>query len=168
MPDTFSIDFACLQISSFEKVILYSFWDIPPVKIGKHAQVKHFPNPSAKRARLPQIKTVKLPDKKPGISDRSSFLRRRSVKFQFVWPNCVQYNIPLAGLLQKHVGIRDSSATYQKCFVCLALYYESVRFIETTTCQCRQLKLNLSSTQINFYCLMANQTPALLRERELQ
>ena len=120
----FSIDFACLQISSFEKVILYSFWDIPPVKIGKPAQVKHFPNPSAKHARLPQIKTVKLPDKKPAISDKSSFLRRRSVKFQFVWPNCVQYNIPLAGLLQKHVGIRDSSATYQKWFLCLALYYQ--------------------------------------------
>ena len=84
MADTFSINFACLQISSFEKVILYSFWDIPPVKIGKHAQVKHFPNPSAKHARLPQIKTVKPPDKKPGISDRSSFLRRRSV-----WQNCV-------------------------------------------------------------------------------
>ena len=32
----------------------------------------------------PQIKTVKPPDKKPGISDRSSFLRRRSVKFHFV------------------------------------------------------------------------------------
>ena len=33
----------------------------------------------------PQIKTVKLPDEKPGISDRSSSLRRRKVKFQFVW-----------------------------------------------------------------------------------
>ena len=36
-----------------------------------------------------QIKTVKPPDKKPGISDRSSSLRRRRVKFQFVWQNCV-------------------------------------------------------------------------------
>ena len=49
----------------------------------------------------PQTKTVKPPDKKPGISDRSSFLRRRSVKFQFVWQKLC-YNIPLAGLLQKH------------------------------------------------------------------
>ena len=28
MPDTVSTDLACLQISSFETVILYSFWDI--------------------------------------------------------------------------------------------------------------------------------------------
>ena len=45
MPDTFSIDFACLQ-----SVILYSFLDIPPNKIVKHAQVKHFPEGSAKHA----------------------------------------------------------------------------------------------------------------------
>ena len=36
-------------------------------------------------ARFATVKTVKLHDKKPGISDRSSFLRRRKVKFQFVW-----------------------------------------------------------------------------------
>ena len=30
------------------------------------------------------------------------------------------------------------------------------------TCQYRQLKLNPLSTQINIYCLMTNQTPALL------
>ena len=35
--------------------------------------------------------------------------------------------------------------------------YESVRFIEMTTYQ-----LNLLSTQINIYCLMTNETPALL------
>ena len=29
----------------------------------------------------PQIQTVKPPDKKPGISDKSTFMRRRSVKF---------------------------------------------------------------------------------------
>ena len=52
MRDTFSIDFACLQIFPFETVILYSFWDIPPNKICKHAQVKHFPNRSAKHARF--------------------------------------------------------------------------------------------------------------------
>ena len=32
----------------------------------------------------------------------------------------------------------------------------------STTCQCRQFKLNLMSTQINIYCLITNQTPALL------
>ena len=53
MSETFSIDYACFQISPFETVILYSFWDIPPNnKIRKHAQVKHFPNRSAKHARL--------------------------------------------------------------------------------------------------------------------
>ena len=64
----------------------------------------------------PQIKTVKPADKKPDISDRSSFLRRRSVKFQFVWQK-LSYNITLAGLPQKYVGLRDSSAKYQKSFV---------------------------------------------------
>ena len=37
----------------------------------------------------PQIKTVKPPDKKPGISDRSSFLRRRRLKFSSFGRNCV-------------------------------------------------------------------------------
>ena len=39
----------------------------------------------------PQIKTVKPPDKKPGISDRSSFLRRRSFNISVrlaEWPGC--------------------------------------------------------------------------------
>ena len=137
MADTFSINFACLQISSFEKVILYSFWDIPPVKIGKHAQVKHFPNPSAKHARLPQIKTVKPPDKKPGISDRSSFLRRRSRRFQFVWPNCVT-TFPWPGCFKSMLAyvIHPQNTKNPSC-VCsrCALWYESVRFMETSTCQ---------------------------------
>ena len=57
---------------------------------------------------------------------------------------------------------------------CVGARWALLRFIETTTCQCRQLKLNPLSTQINIYCLMTNQTPALLvrynalRERELQ
>ena len=114
MPDTFSIDFACLQISRFETVILNSFWDIP------------------------QIKTVKPPDKKPSISDRYSFLRRRSVKFQFVWQKRC-YNIPLAELLQKHVDLRihPQNAKIPSCVCarCALWYDESVRFIETTTSQ---------------------------------
>ena len=87
----------------------------------------------------PQIKTVKPPYKKPGISDRESFLHRRSVKFHFVWQKRC-HNIPLAGLLQKHVSLRDLSA---KCQISLCVgvrcalwpYYESVRVTETTTCQ---------------------------------
>ena len=51
MPDTISIDFACLQ-NLLKTVILCSFLDIPPNKIGKHAQVKHFPKGSAKHARF--------------------------------------------------------------------------------------------------------------------
>ena len=35
----------------------------------------------------------------------------------------------------------------------------------STTCQCRQLKVNPLSTQINIYCLMTNQTPLLLVQR---
>ena len=65
-----------------------------------------------------QITTVKSPNKKPCISDRSSILHQRSVKFQFVWQKLC-YNIPLAGLLQKHIGLRHSSTKYQKSFLCL-------------------------------------------------
>ena len=52
MPDTFSIDLASLQISPFKKVILYSFWAIPPNKIGKHAEMEHFPDRNTKYARF--------------------------------------------------------------------------------------------------------------------
>ena len=45
-------------------------------------------------------------------------------------------------------------------------YYESIHFRHndlSKTCQsCQQLKLNLLSMQINIYCLMMSQTPALL------
>ena len=118
-----------------------------------------------------QITTVKSPNKKPGISDRSSILHQRSVKFQFVWQKLC-YNIPTARLLPKHVGLRDSSAKYQKSFVCLhnlnlmvwkRAFYRNDDL--SMTCQCRQLKLNPLSTQINIYCLMTNQTPALLVQR---
>ena len=51
VPDTFSIDFACLQ-NLLKTVILYSFLDIPPNKISKHAQEKHVPKGSAKHARF--------------------------------------------------------------------------------------------------------------------
>ena len=37
--------------------------------------------------------------------------------------------------------------------------------MEASICQCRQLKLNPLSTQINIYCLMTNQTPALVVQR---
>ena len=88
MPDTFSIYFACLQISPFETVIsVYSFWAIPSCKIRKLAQVKHFPNRSMLASQ--QIKTVKPPDKKPGISDRLSFCVGVALKFSSFGRNCV-------------------------------------------------------------------------------
>ena len=65
----------------------------------------------------PQIKMAKRLIKSHA-SDRSSFLHQHSVKFQFGWHKLC-YNIPLARLLQKHVGFRDSSAKYQKSVVCL-------------------------------------------------
>ena len=42
MPDTFSIDYSCLQIPPFETVILLCFWSIPRNKICKHAQENIF------------------------------------------------------------------------------------------------------------------------------
>ena len=49
------------------------------------------------------------------------------------------------------------------------LWFESVRFIETTTCQrlvsVGNLKLNRLSKQIKIYRLMTNETPALLAQR---
>ena len=137
MPDTFSIDFECLQISPFETVTLYSFWAFLQIKSpNKRAQLEHIPNRSTKLA-SPRIKTVKPPDKKPGTcSDRSSFLHRCVVKFQFVWQKLC-CNISLAGLLQKYVGLLDSSAKYQKSFVCLrkmCLMVVLWKRMETTTC----------------------------------
>ena len=68
MPDTFSIDYLCLQISPFETVILYSFWAIPLNKIGKHVQVKHFPNRNAKHARLVNDLSVSATSTKPVVN----------------------------------------------------------------------------------------------------
>ena len=121
----------------------------------------------------PQTRTVKTHDKKPGISDRSSFLHQRSVKFQFVWQKLC-YNIPPAWPLRKHVGSHDLSTKCQESFVCLRKMYLMVwkcAFYRnddlSTTCQCWQLKLNPLSTQINICCLMTNQTPVLLVQRTL-
>ena len=87
----------------------------------------------------PRLKRFNLPIKKPGISDRSSLLRRRSIKFQFAWQKRC-YNIPLAELLQFKsmlaYVIFPQNAKIPSCVAqCALWYYESVRFIETTTCQ---------------------------------
>ena len=83
-----------------------------------------------------QIKTVKPPDKKPGISDRSSFLRRRSVDDSF-GRNCVT-KFPCPGCFKSMLAyvIHPQNTKNPSC-VCsrCALWYESVRFMEFSTCK---------------------------------
>ena len=169
MPHTFSINFTCLQITLFETGILYSFWAIPPNKTDMH-RWNIFLIAVVSMPSSPQIKMVKPPKKRQAFLTGCLFCVGVALNFQFVWQKLC-YNIPLARLLQKYVGLCDSSAKYQKSFVCLCkmcfmvvlwkrMFYRDNNL--TTTCQCRQLKLNLLSTQINIYCLMTNQTPALL------
>ena len=102
----------------------------------------------------PRIKTVKPPDKKPGTcSDRSSLLHRRVVKFQFVWQKLC-YNISLGGPKILRVFAQDVPyGSIMKAYANDDL---------SSTQQCRQLKLDPLSAQVNIYCLMTNQTPALL------
>ena len=94
MPDTFSTDFACLQTSPFETVTFYNFWDIHSFI---HAQVKHFPNGSAKHARLTTIKRLNLPIKSQafltgrlscvGVPLNFKSLGTNGVR-TFPWPGC--------------------------------------------------------------------------------
>ena len=168
MPDTFSIDYACLQISPFETVIYNVSRPFLQIKSANRHKRNIFLIELLSMLASPQTRTIKTHNKKPGISDRSSFLRRHSFKFQFVWQKLC-YNIPPAWLLQKHVGLHDLSTKCQKSFVWLHKMYLMVwkcAFYRnddlSTTCQCWQLKLNPLPTQINIYCLMTNQTPVLL------
>ena len=107
MPDTFSIDYACLQISpniSFRNSDFIMFLGHSSKQNRQTCKRKHFPNQNTKN--------------------------------------------------------------YSRFCARCPLWYESVRLVETsTTCQCRQLKLNPLSTQINIYCLMTNQMPPLLVQR---
>ena len=67
----------------------------------------------------PQIKIVKPPDKRPGISDRSSFLLRRSVKFLVRLAETVLQNSP---------GRAASKATW--------LHYSSSEYTKNCSCVC--------------------------------
>ena len=67
-----------------------------------------------------QINTVKPPDKKPGISEGHLFCVGVALKFNSFGRNC--YSIPLAGLLQKHIGLRDSSAKCKNPWCVCARY----------------------------------------------
>ena len=64
MPDTFSMDFACLQICPFETVIIYSFWDIPQIKSANMHRWNILLIKALSMLASPQIKTVKPPGKK--------------------------------------------------------------------------------------------------------
>ena len=90
MPDTFSIDIVYKYLLS-KRFYTVSGPFLPPPK--KESVNIHRGNifllEVLSMLASTQIKTVKPPYKKPSISDRSSFLRRRSVKFQFVWKNWV-------------------------------------------------------------------------------
>ena len=99
----------------------------------------------------PQIQTVKPPDKNPSVSDKSSFMRRRSVRFNSFSRTVLQHSPDQAAWNARWLTwfIRK----IPKILGVLALYYESVRFIDTTPC--RQLKLNLLSTKMNFYSWFA-------------
>ena len=83
-------------------------------------------------------------------------------------------------VLQHSPGRAASKARWPKRFICktpkiLRVFAQDVPygmkayvfgiFDLSTTCQCRQVKLNPLSTQMNIYCLMTNQTPALLVQR---
>ena len=139
MPDTFSTNFACLQISPFETVILWNFWDIHPNSISKHAQVKHFPNGSANHARFTTIKRLNLPIKSRafltgrlscvGVALNFNSLGRNGVT-TFSWPGC--FNLKACWLTW---FIRKMPKFLRVFAQCALWYYESVRFIESTTCQ---------------------------------
>ena len=136
MPDTFSIDYACLQISPFETVIYNVSRPFLQIKSANRHKRNIFLIESLSTLAWPQTKTVKRLDKKPGISDRSSFLRRRSVKFHFVWQKLC-YNIPPAGCFKSMLAyVIHPQNTKNHTFVSArcTFWYKGVRLIETNTC----------------------------------
>ena len=52
MPDTFSVDFPCLQTFRFETLVLYNTVTGIIFQISNHAQLKHFPDGSGKHTRF--------------------------------------------------------------------------------------------------------------------
>ena len=137
MPDTFSIDYACLQISPFETVIYNVSRPFLQIKSANRHKRNIFLIESLSMLAWPQTKTVKRPDKKPGISDRSSFLRRRSVKFQFVWRKLC-YNIPPVGCFKSmlaHVIHPQNTKNHSFVSARCTFWYKGVRLTETKTCQ---------------------------------
>ena len=120
MPDIFSIDFACFQTSPFETVILCTcitvmgtFFQIKSANMhwwnsGKHV---HFNSDHWKF--LTRVISLHL------CSINFNLFGRNSVSL-FKTPQTSEINnIPLAGLLQKHVSLGDWASKHQNSFVCL-------------------------------------------------
>ena len=163
MQDTFSIDFACLQIQYLlSKQWIYTV-SMPflQITLANIHRWNIFIIEVLSMLASPLIKIIKPPDKKPGISDRSSFLGQRSVELQHspcwaaskaCWLMWFIHKIP-----------KNPLCLLKMCLIAVLWNHTFYRNNDLSmTCQCRQLKLNPLSTQINIYCLMTNQTPALL------
>ena len=122
----------------------------------------------------PQIKTVKPPNKKASLTG-CPFCVGVALNFSLFGRNCVT-TLP---------GRAASKARWLTWFILripkiLHVLAQDVPYGSTVmkhmfyrndnlsrTCQCRQLKLNLLSMEINIYCLMTNQMPALLVQHAL-
>ena len=85
---------------------------------------------------LASPQTVKPPDKKPGISVKSSFMRRRSVKFQFVWlfGRTVLQHFPDQAA-SKAFWLASFIRKIPKILCVFGTVLWMLRFIDTMTCQ---------------------------------
>ena len=151
MPDTFSIDCACLQISPFETVILYSFWAFIQIKSPKKQSWNIFLIAALSMLASPQIKTANLPIKREAFLTGRLFCIGVPLNFNSFARNCVS-TFPWPGCFKSMLAylIYPQNTKNPSC-VCAKMYLMAVLWkrIETTTCQrllttCQyqQLKLN--------------------------
>ena len=120
MPDIFSLDFMCFQTSPFETVILCTcitvmgtFFQIKSANMHRWNSGKHVHFNSDHRKFLTRVISLHL------CSINFNLFGRNSVSL-FKTPQTSEINnIPLAGLLQKHVSLGDWSSKHQNSFVCL-------------------------------------------------
>ena len=136
MPDTFSIDYACLQISPFETVIYVSRPFLQIKSVNRHKRNTLLIE-SLSMLAWPQTKTVKRPDKKPGISDRSFFCVGEVLNFNSSGRNCAT-TFPQPGCVKSMLAYMiHPQNTENHSFVSArcTFWYKGVRLIETTTCQ---------------------------------
>ena len=117
MPDIFSLDFMCFQTSPFETLILCTCITV----MGTFFQIK-----SANMHRWNSGKHVHFNSDHWKFLTRVISLHLCGINFNLFGRNSVSLfqtseinNIPLAGLLQKHVSLGDWSSKHQNSFVCL-------------------------------------------------